>query len=152
MNSILLRSLSNRRLTAGGTISAIICFIILGSPHTLFCASPLHGQDGSLSGTVTYRERIALPQGATLHLVITESDGEPRGATTIAEQSVPTKGRQVPIRFSIGYCRSLIKPNLSYRLKAEISFRGQTWFTSDQVEVLTRGNPDVVHLVMKRTP
>jgi len=130
----------------------VMALVVLGCTHTLSKASLLDRPNGILSGTVTYRERIALPRDTTLHLILTQGEGESKPTKNIAEEIIPTRGQQVPIVFALNYNRDLIKPQFSYRLKAEILFRGQLWFTSDLVEVLTKGNPDEVHLVMKRTP
>ncbi|BDW86056.1 META domain-containing protein [Roseicyclus marinus] len=52
--------------------------------------------DQRLTGSVTYRDRIALPQDAVLVVELTAPDGR-----LLAEARVPSDGRQVPIPFSL---------------------------------------------------
>lgn len=50
-------------------------------------------------GSLSYRQRIALPQEAIAHLIVRDVDGE--GTPVLAEQSFALNGRQVPIPFEI---------------------------------------------------
>lgn len=52
--------------------------------------------DQRLTGSVTYRDRIALPQDAVLVVELTAPDGR-----LLAEVRVPSEGRQVPIPFAL---------------------------------------------------
>ncbi len=69
--------------------------------------SPETGGDGfagivaetNVFGSLTYRQRIALPQDAVAHLVVRDPNAE--GAPVLAERSFALNGRQVPIPFEI---------------------------------------------------
>jgi heat shock protein HslJ/membrane-bound inhibitor of C-type lysozyme len=50
----------------------------------------------TVSGSVTYRERMALPENAVLMVEVLGADG-----TVQAEARLPTEGRQVPIPFTL---------------------------------------------------
>jgi heat shock protein HslJ len=52
--------------------------------------------DTALTGSVTYRDRIALPPDAVLVVELTAPDGR-----LLAEARVPSEGRQVPIPFAL---------------------------------------------------
>ena len=71
---------------------------ILATPALIF-GLLLPGLPGAeartLSGSLTYRERIALPQGAEWQVEATAPGGE------VARQSAPTSGRQVPFDFTL---------------------------------------------------
>lgn len=77
-------------------------------------------------GTVTYRERIALPPNAIVQVTL-ESVGAPM--QVIAEQTIETQGRQVPIPFSLNYDASSLREEDSYRVRAQILVDQQLRFT-----------------------
>ncbi|RIJ24515.1 META domain-containing protein [Henriciella barbarensis] len=56
-------------------------------------------QERSIFGSLTYRQRIALPQGAVANLAVRRV--EATGEEVLAEQSFALNGRQVPIPFEI---------------------------------------------------
>lgn len=93
---------------------------------------------GSISGTVTYRERIALPETAELALTISRSS---RGVVQPVTSLTMLLGRkQVPIHFVMPYQLSSIEKGQDYILRAEIRDRGEVLFrTSEGVAVITNG-------------
>ena len=56
-------------------------------------------QDNVVSGTVTYRQRIALPATAALTVKLVDVSRADASATTIVEQRIDTAGKQVPFSF-----------------------------------------------------
>ncbi|MET0404427.1 MAG: YbaY family lipoprotein [Cystobacter sp.] len=92
-----------------------------------------------LSGSVSYRERIALTPEAVVHVeVVREGPGE--GQTrVVGEQTIREPG-QVPIPFSVTLSETL-DPNATYLVRARIT-DGELHFVSrEPVPVLTQGNP-----------
>jgi len=81
----------------------------------------------TITGTVTYRERIALPQGAQLRvtLLALPSGQQIAGASA----SIPAKG-QVPLAFSLNVHTPLTAQ--SYGLRAEIWSRDQALFRNGE--------------------
>ena len=92
-----------------------------------------------LTGTVVYRERIALLPDAAVHVALSAVDvDEP-----IAELTQPVDGAQVPIAFTLAYPESQIDEGRAYVVTAEIRQGGRTAFvTGDPVAVITQGRPD----------
>lgn len=82
----------------------------------------------TVSGTVTYRERIALPPNAIVRVTL-EAVGTP--TEVIAEQTIATQGRQVPIPFSLNYDTSNIREQTSYIVRAQILVDNQLRFIGD---------------------
>jgi heat shock protein HslJ/uncharacterized lipoprotein YbaY len=97
-----------------------VLFIVL-------CLSALsqavHARD--VIGEMTYPERIALPDGAELRLELRGAEG------VVAEATIATDGRQVPLPFVIVAPR----PGEEYRLRGAIFVGGRAEWLSDEVVV-----------------
>jgi uncharacterized lipoprotein YbaY len=105
----------------------------------------------AVTGTVTYRERIALPSGAIVTVRLLDTARQEAAAPSIAEQTITTGGEQVPIAFKLTYDTAQINPNGSYAVRADIRIDGQlTWTTADAYLVITQGHPSNVELVLQR--
>lgn len=101
-----------------------------------------------ISGTVSYRERIALTDRAELTVTLADVSRQDVAARVIAEQKIPDPG-QVPIRFEMEYPTAEIDDRMSYALRATIHDRGRMLFTTDtHVPVLTRGAGREARLVL----
>lgn len=104
---------------------------------------------GLITGTITYRQRIALPKGATVavELLDVSDAGAP---ARVARSGFATDG-QVPFRFQLAYDRGRIDPGRAYALQARILVDRAAWFVTDRpVPVLTQGNPSSVNLVLRQ--
>lgn len=82
----------------------------------------------TVSGSVTYRERIALPPNAIVRIIL-ESVGAP--IEVLAEQTIETQGKQVPIPFSLTYDTSSVREDTSYVIRAQILVDQQLRFAGD---------------------
>lgn len=104
---------------------------------------------GSVTGTVTYRQRSALPPGAVIEVKLLDVSRADAPAVTIAEQTVDPAGRQVPIAFELTYDAGHIVPNRRYAVRASILENNRLLFTSTQsYPVITGGNPSKVEIVV----
>ena len=105
--------------------------------------------NGWVTGTVTYRERIALTPGARLEVELRDVSLADAAAPLIAHQTIENPG-QVPIRYRVGYNKSDIESRNIYSVSASIiEADGRLAFTNDTVrEVITRGNPDKADMVL----
>lgn len=103
-----------------------------------------------LNGTVTYRQRIALPDDAVVHVRLLDVSRADAPSLVLSEQDIETKGRQVPIPFAVHYDPAMIDPRLSYAVDAKILVNGQIrWVNTARVRVLTFGAPkDAVEVVV----
>ena len=105
---------------------------------------------GRITGQVAYRERIALPPDAAIHLTLEDVSRQDAPATYIASQVIPTLGRQVPIPFALYYASDAIDPRHTYQVRAAIVIDGQRRFLTTQAyPVLTRGNPDHIEITLQ---
>lgn len=85
----------------------------------------------TLSGTVTYRERIALPPGAVVEVSLLDVSLADAPSRTIARTRIAPR-RQVPIGYRLRFNDAVIRPGRRYALRAEIRVRGQLWFTTTE--------------------
>ena len=105
--------------------------------------------NASVSGSVTYRERIALTEGARLVVELRDVSYQDAAAPLIARQTIENPG-QVPIRFEVGYHRDDIDDRNVYGISARIiEADGRLAFTNDTAyDVITRGNPRSVDMLL----
>ncbi|MEQ1604530.1 MAG: YbaY family lipoprotein [Pyrinomonadaceae bacterium] len=104
-------------------------------------------QDNVVSGTVTYRQRIALPATAVLTVKLVDVPRADASAITIVEQRVDTAGKQVPFSFDMAYDRTKIVERNRYAVQAEIRDNGRLIYITDtSYPVITQGNPKNVEI------
>ena len=104
-----------------------------------------------LKGTVSYRERIALPPDSML--VVSLTDTSPVIVTTriIAEAVLRVDGKEPPIPFELPYDRARIASDRHYGVRAAIRSGDRILFeTPGAYPVITRGNPKRVELHLVR--
>jgi putative lipoprotein len=116
----------------------------------LFIEATLAGASNSVTGSVTYRERIALPPDARVEVKLLDVSLQDVVAKTIAEQTIEVT-HQVPIPFELVYDPAQIREGLSYSVRATIYRGDKMMFTTDRhYGVLTRGAGHHVDLVLVR--
>jgi putative lipoprotein len=104
-------------------------------------------------GSVSYRERMALPPDAVVDLWITDVSPGFTAAVITAEANVATAGRQVPIPFEVPYDAGRIASDHDYGLRAVIRSGERTLFSTENPQlVITKGNPTEVELWLVRAP
>ncbi len=99
--------------------AAVRLLITAALAALLLIPAPAFAAKATLSGQVTYRERIALPNPATLKLQLV--DETLPSAPPRVEVEAPIGQGQVPLSFSLGFDDALIIPNHDYALIAAIS-------------------------------
>lgn len=131
------------------TALAVLLFTALAAG----CDEPVTGPSGTaeVTGTVTYRERIALPDDAVIEVTLSDVSRQDAPAPIIARTTFVSGGRQVPLPFRLGYDRVAIEPSRVYAVRATIRVGGQLAFTTDTVvRVITQGAPSAVDLLLVR--
>lgn len=100
-------------------------------------------EEATVTGTVTYLQRIALPSDAVVTVRIEDVSKADAVAEVIGEQVIQTEGKQVPIPFEVPYDAGQIDDRFSYSLRVRIEdSAGKLLFINDtSVPVITRGNP-----------
>lgn len=118
--------------------------VTLGNPDRIASTS------NSVTGTITYRQRIALLPGAAISLKlldVSRQDATP----VISEQTITTAGEQVPIPFKLIFNPAKIQASHSYTVRAEIRMHNELVFTTTKSYfVITNGYPREVELVLEQ--
>ena len=108
--------------------------------------------DSRLTGRVVYRERVSLPPGSSVLVQLLDVTDEGLEPLLIAEQTIITRGENVPIEFAVPYNQSQIMSDRRYALEASILADGGLYFlTPELTPVLTANNPsESVDLLLTR--
>jgi len=102
---------------------------------------------GVVSGTVAYRERMAMPENAVLTMQLQDVSNSAAPPVVIAEQRFTFAGHQVPLPWELHYDTAKIDPAHTYALSARIAVAGQVMFlNSTTYKVITHGNPTKVDM------
>ncbi|WP_420456669.1 YbaY family lipoprotein [Rubrivirga sp.] len=101
------------------------------------------GAGSTLTGTVTYLQRIALPPDAVVTVRLLDVSLADAPSATLAEQKIPTEGRNVPIAYALSYDPDRIEPRRRYAVRAEVrdGAGALRWTTDTTIPVLTQGAP-----------
>lgn len=120
-------------------------FIVLGAVVLALLGSQTHA--GTVTGTATYRERIAVPQDATLYVELQDISRADAPAVTLAAQRYALSA--VPTEFELQVDDALIRDGMTYAVSGSIYRGDQLLFTTDTVHpVLTNGAGDTTDLVL----
>lgn len=104
----------------------------------------------SVTGRVTYLQRIALPPGSVINVKLVDVSRQDAPAITIGEQKIVTTSEQVPVSFEIKYNPTEIKPDHTYAIQASITIDGRLrWVTATIHQVITQGHPNTVEIVLQ---
>jgi uncharacterized lipoprotein YbaY len=120
------------------------------TPET--AASP--SLSGTLSGTVSYLQRIALAPDAVVEVSLQDVSKADAPAKVLSTQKIETQGAQVPIPYALKYDPSQILDRNTYAVRATITEGGKlTWTSTQRYPVLTRGAPvDNVEILVEQVP
>ena len=86
----------------------------------------------AVTGSIAYRERIALPPTAQIEVRLDDVSRADAPATNMATQSFASEGKQVPFAFTLTVDRADIDPRHSYAVSARITDAdGKLMFITD---------------------
>jgi uncharacterized lipoprotein YbaY len=104
----------------------------------------------TVSGTLTYLQRIALPPNAVAEIKLVDVSRQDVEAIVVGEQMIPEPG-QVPIPFEITYDPGSIDPTHTYTIQARITVKGKPHFmTTTAYPVITQGNPTTLEVILEQ--
>ncbi|SEF23131.1 putative lipoprotein [Variovorax sp. NFACC28] len=137
--------------------SLLMFSAIAGASLLSACAVPSSPSAGGsaaqlrVSGTVTYRERIALDPAAEIQVQLLDVSRMDAPSVVLAEQRIKANGRQVPFAYELKVDAARIDPRMRYAVSARISRGDQLLFINDtQYSVLTQGGGTSADLVLVR--
>ena len=95
-------------------------------------------------GSISYRERIALPDGSVAHIKLSDVSRADAPATLLAEQNTTLFGKQVPVPFSLKVEPAMFDARMRYSVSAQIrSAEGQLLWTTDSANLIDVTQPVV---------
>ena len=86
---------------------------------------------GTLQGTATYRERIALPPDAVFEAVLQDVSRADAPAEVLGRATIDPAG-QSPFRFQIAYDDAAVQAGRRYVVRATVRHQGRLLFTTDR--------------------
>jgi putative lipoprotein len=105
----------------------------------------------SVSGTVAYRERIALPPDAAIEVKLQDVSLQDAPAETVSSTLFAPGNHQVPLPFQVQYNPGDINPAHRYQVSASISVNGKLMFVSTTAyPVITQGAPSQVAIMLQQ--
>ena len=111
----------------------------------------VNAPQNTITGTVAYRERVALPPDAAIDVRLEDTSLQDAPAKLIGESVFAAAGQQVPISFQLSYNPADINPAHTYQLRANITVNGTKTFTSTAAyPVITRGAPMQANIMLQQ--
>jgi len=132
--------------------STIVVVACGGNKKAGNAVPPAGAKMAAVSGTVFYRERMALPPGAALTVQLADVSKADAPADVIAtETKILTT--QVPVPFSLSYDPQAILQQHTYVVQARIEVEGKLRFISTMSNpVITNGKPTTVDIRVSPVP
>lgn len=108
-------------------------------------------ETASVTGTVSYLQRMALPPNAVIQVKLLDVSQPDDTEKVIAEQKLNLGQRQVPVPFTLEFDPAKIDRKHTYSVSAKISVDGKVWFATERsYPVLIEGKPAQVELILKQ--
>ncbi|MFC2052945.1 Gmad2 immunoglobulin-like domain-containing protein [Chloroflexota bacterium] len=106
--------------------------------------------EAAVTGTVTYMQRIPLPEDAVVEVKLLDISIADAEAVTISEQTIANPG-QVPIPFELLYDPQDIDPRNTYSVQVRITNGAEDliFINTSAFLVLTQGNPSTVEVIVE---
>ncbi len=131
---------------AGGVAGAALLSACATSSAPAPAAAPL-----VVSGSVSYRERVALDPAAELRVQLLDVSRMDAPSVVLAEQRIRADGRQPPFAYTLQVDAARIDPRMRYAVAARIVRGEQLLFVTDtHYGVLTQGQGARADLVLVR--
>ena len=112
-------------------MSLLVILAVSNAASSAALAQESDAAFGTVSGTVSYLQRIALPDNAEIVVELSDVSRMDVPSTLIASQRIITNGRQVPIPYSLSYDTASITESGTYTVSAKIFIGGQLRWISD---------------------
>ncbi len=106
--------------------------------------------EGIVTGTVEYRERIALLPEAQLEIKVVDATRQDSPPLVVGEETVTPTGN-VPIQFTVRYQRGRIEPAHEYRLEVHLRSGDRVWENAEMLPVITNGVSAGVRVMLRQS-
>ncbi|OHV83817.1 YbaY family lipoprotein [Rhizobium sp. LCM 4573] len=112
-------------------------------------AAPAMAAIKALEGTVAYRERMALPPGASVEIKLVDVSLADSPSKTLAEITFTPEG-QVPLPYRLEYDDAEIQPGRSYALQARITLGDRLMFITTTRHAVFTGEAGETNIMVER--
>ncbi|MEO8605280.1 MAG: YbaY family lipoprotein, partial [bacterium] len=92
--------------------------------------SPAPGEELVVKGSVTYRQRVALPPQAMVIVQLVETGRDQSPGRVLIEERIATGGRQVPFTYALRVPLTAVSPKARLILQARIEVDGAVRFAN----------------------
>jgi len=107
-------------------------------------------QQGTIAGSVTYLQRVALPANAEIEVKLEDVSKADASGKVLAQTRFASKGAQVPFTFLLTYDRGNVLPGSRYNVRAAIYVDDRLlWTTDTNYPVTLDGTDEAQRLVLK---
>lgn len=114
---------------------------------TLAIATVGFAHAGTLAGSATYRERMALPPGTTFEAIL-EDVSRVGAPAVVLGRFGPEPAKGPPFAFTLAYDDAAVTAGHRYNVRASLRHEGQLLFTSDRhTDAFARDKPLEVRMV-----
>jgi len=93
----------------------------------------------TLTGTITYRTRQALPTGSVVEARLVDASRADAPATPLARAVLVTRGEQVPLPFTLTYASGVIEKGHRYIVEATVTLDGRVRFRTTTIHPVLQG-------------
>jgi uncharacterized lipoprotein YbaY/membrane-bound inhibitor of C-type lysozyme len=94
------------------------------------CQPGMVDETRTITGTIAYRTRQALPANAVVELRLLDTSRADAPAIPVARRVLVTKGEQVPLSWSLTYAPAALETGHRYQIQATIALDGRVRFRS----------------------
>ena len=131
--------------------TAIMLLLAAGASVSGVALADEGAATAKITGTVFYREKIALPDDAVLRIRLEVAAAPEMPARLVAQITVPTEGKQVPIAFELPYTAADIQSQKRYQVRVSVTSGTQTlWASRVPYPVITKGAPTKVEIELQQ--
>jgi putative lipoprotein len=116
-----------------GALLIILCFV-----GVQLAPTAVMSEEARISGTVSYRERIAMPPGYVVKVELLDISRQDAPSETLGAIEL-TPSHQVPVPYELAFDESRIDPRHRYAVRAQILVDGRLLFTSTQTNLVITG-------------
>lgn len=105
----------------------------------------------TISGNIWYRERMMLPPGAEIDVILEDVSRMDVAATVIAQISLKPAGTSPPYAYSLQYDPAKILPNMRYGMRVRIEANGQLMFiNTEHIPAFIQASGEPVNIMVSR--
>jgi putative lipoprotein len=118
----------------------LILSVIIALMISNFAGAQEEPTTNLITGTVSYPQRIALPENAEVYIELSDVSRLDAESNILATQTIYTNGRQVPLSFTLAFDPESIIAEKIYVVRAMIYVEDQLqWTTEESTPVITNG-------------